>query len=90
MVDRDQITVQYKAFQGQPTTLASEEESSQIPTGSSGEFLFGLSINPDDHTLSVYETKPIDDISLPELPVVEKYIGLIADSVRMLEKLEKA
>ena len=85
MLDRDQITVQYKATQGPPTTITSEEKTG---VGSMGEFLFGLSVDHEGQTLTVYETKPIDDISMTELPVVVKYIHLIADSVRMLENLK--
>lgn len=84
VIDTKTITVQYKAFDGQPTTITSEEETGV----GSGEFLFGLSVQPDDHVLSVYETKPIDGINMTELPVVEKYMHLIADSVRMLDKLK--
>ena len=87
MVDREKITIQYKTFLGQPTTLTSEEEAPEIPPGASIEFLFGLTVHPDSHTLSVYETKSIDNISVTGLPIIRKYMDLIADSVRMLEKL---
>ncbi len=47
-----------------------------------------MSVQPDNHTLSVYETKPIEDTETINLPVVKKYIDLVADSVRMLDNLK--
>jgi len=95
MVDRGQITIQYKANpktgKGIPTTITSEEESPEIPADVVGEFLFGLDVQENSSTLFTYETQPIDDdsISFPDLPIVKKYVEIISDIVRKFESLSQ-
>jgi hypothetical protein len=91
IVGRKKINIAYSATNQKgkqtPITITSEEEIPEIKDGSTGEFLFGMSVKPSEYEISYYVINPIADIDVETLATVKKYMDLAADSIRKFEQL---
>ncbi|HCR70718.1 MAG TPA: hypothetical protein DIW23_04680 [Anaerolineae bacterium] len=94
-VERNKITFSFSTVnhknKAHSKTISSDEISTAIPEKEVGQFLFGISVEQDKATAHYYVTNPIENIEIEKLPLVEKYINIITNTVREFDYLsEKA
>ena len=85
-ISKDKIEISYSAGKPLNFKLAFDEQSPEIKGDAVGECLFGMLVSSDNLQTLYYVTQEIPGVEIEELPVVEKYMDIIAGSIRQLDR----
>lgn len=85
-ISSNRIDLAYSAGKARNYKISSEELSPEINSTAVGKFIFGLSLTSEGVIPSYYVTQEIPGLEIETLPVVKKYMDMIVESVRQIER----